>query len=116
MLNEGIATRIAPNDAITPPKINPIGNMNLPKLSSDDLKITHQPFDPKISKFDLALEIIESDKLEYSFEYSTELFKEETIIRFSAYFKNIVNLVTENKNLLIKDIDVISNIETENLI
>jgi non-ribosomal peptide synthetase component F len=57
------------------------------------------------SKFDLGLEVIEFGDLLYCrFEYKTRLFKDETIRRFAEYFKQIMTQVTENKDILLKDI------------
>lgn len=91
-------------------------NMDIPELSTQDLSITHYPIDPKVSKFDITLEIIEGDELNYGFEYSTLLFKKETIAKFSCYFERIVNAIIENQESQIKDIDILSGIEKTNLI
>jgi len=91
-------------------------NMDFPELSSDDLKIIHHRFDPKTSKFDITLEIFENDALDFAFEYSSELFTEETITRFSGYFKEIVKAVIDNQVDKIKDIEILSNVERKNFL
>ena len=86
-------------------------NMDIPKLSTEELSVTHYPLDPKTSKFDLTLEIFEGENLNYAFEYSSILFKEETISRFSDYFETIVKILIENQAIKIKDLDILSDIE-----
>jgi surfactin family lipopeptide synthetase A len=86
-------------------------NMEIPDLSAEGLSVTHYPLDPKVSKFDLTLEIIEGEDLRYTFEYSGMLFKEETISRFSGYFETIVKILIENQKIQIKDLDILSDIE-----
>jgi acyl-CoA synthetase (AMP-forming)/AMP-acid ligase II/acyl carrier protein len=91
-------------------------NMEFPQLVFEEFSIAHYPFDSKVSKFDLALEILEDKELSYSFEYSTLLFEKETISRFSYYLEVIVRTIIEAPNTLIKDIDVLSNIEKAELL
>lgn len=91
-------------------------NMEIPDLLAEGLSITHYPLDHKVSKFDLALEIIESEDLNYSFEYSSVLFKEETISKFSEYFETIVNILIDNQDAKIKDVNVLSEIQKHRLL
>ncbi|HEV9035301.1 MAG TPA: condensation domain-containing protein, partial [Puia sp.] len=50
-----------------------------------------------ISKFDLTLEAVESPEgLSCTFEYSTNLFRRDTVERFAGYFQRIVAAVTED--------------------
>lgn len=57
------------------------------------------------SKFDLTLSALESgEKLEFEFEYSTKLFKEETIRRFVNDFKGIISSVMTDKETELRDI------------
>lgn len=91
-------------------------NMDFPELSSNDLKIIHHRFDPKISKFDLTLEIFENKELDFALEYSSELFTYETIERFSGYFREIVKSVIDNPLNKIKDIEILSDVEKKRLV
>ncbi|MCP5052013.1 MAG: AMP-binding protein, partial [bacterium] len=52
----------------------------------------------------------------FYFEYSTALFKEETIQRFATYFKDIVSAVVTDEKTLLKDIKIshdLGNIKTD---
>ncbi len=86
-----------------------------------DTTIADLEFEPyerelKNAKFDLTLIASESgDGVNFIFEYSTHLFKEQTIKRFGEYFKRIIKQVIDNKNLKINEITVISESE-KNLI
>ena len=71
------------------------------------------------SKFDMTLAGREvGEKLHFSFEYCTKLFKEETIKQFSHYFREILSTAAKNINIKLQDIklsqdfiDIKSNID-----
>jgi amino acid adenylation domain-containing protein len=59
------------------------------------------------SRFDLVWHVIEAgNTLGLVVEYSTRLFKQETIGRFAAYFKQIISRVVENRDIVLKDIEI----------
>jgi hypothetical protein len=59
----------------------------------------------EISHFDLMLFAFErGDSLDLAFEYSTDLFKKETIEKMKEYFLDIVKQVTGNINIKLKQI------------
>jgi tyrocidine synthetase-3 len=71
----------------------------------------------KTSKFDLTL--VASDqggKLSFVFEYSTNLFKQEKIERFAAYFKKIIASVLESEVQQIAEIDMLSQEDKNRLL
>lgn len=69
-------------------------------------------FNLAISHFDLLLIASEaSDKLVLIFEYSTKLFKEQTIRSFIDYFKRIVSAVLTDSTQKLSDIEMISRTE-----
>jgi acyl carrier protein/NAD(P)-dependent dehydrogenase (short-subunit alcohol dehydrogenase family) len=54
---------------------------------------------------DINLIVIEKgNRISFRFAYLTGLFKKETIKRFALYFKNILDVVLENKNIPLKNI------------
>ncbi|MDQ1353206.1 MAG: hypothetical protein QG657_3512, partial [Acidobacteriota bacterium] len=70
-----------------------------------------------ISKFDLTLQAIETgNSLAFIFEYCTELFKEETIQRFTGYFKRILKDVPLDPGKPLKKLEIISEEEKELLL
>jgi amino acid adenylation domain-containing protein len=87
------------------------------QIENQGLKIT--PFDYKmnISKFDMTLVVVEAgEKLFLYLEYSTKLFKEETIKRFISYFKKIVAILLENPGIRISEIEIISEEEKRKIL
>ncbi|MCP4146663.1 MAG: amino acid adenylation domain-containing protein, partial [bacterium] len=80
-------------------------------------------FIKRTSKFDLTLtcgEIepgeINEGTLDIHFEYSVKLFKEETIKRFTTYFRNVLQAVATNPGGKIGDIEIITNEEKEKIL
>ena len=68
-----------------------------------------EPYDYEVgtSRFDLVWHVIEAgNTLGLVVEYSTSLFKQETIGRFAAYFKQIISRVVENRDTYLKDIEI----------
>jgi tyrocidine synthetase-3 len=81
------------------------------------LKLKPYNFETTISKFDLSLHGLESkEKLILSIEYCTKLFKEETVKRFTNYFKTIVSFVTSNPERKIREIEIISEEEKKQVL
>ncbi|MGE5343807.1 MAG: amino acid adenylation domain-containing protein [Candidatus Omnitrophota bacterium] len=73
----------------------------------------------KTTKFDLALhclEMVEQDQLHFTFQYSTRIFKKETIERFACYFKQAVAFIIRYPDSKIMDIDIMPEEEKEQLI
>jgi tyrocidine synthetase III len=86
-------------------------NTDTQKLDIPGLKLMPYPYKNETSKFDLTLRGVErKDKLFFSLEYSTQLFKESTIKRFVRYFKYLLSVVLNpaNKNIEISEIEIIS--------
>ena len=92
-------------------------NMDIPELSIENLKIVQYLLRSKTSMFDLTLEAFErKNSLELNFEYSTKLFKRKTIEKLAIHFVNILRIVTENPETLIKDIDILSRREKNEIL
>ncbi|GMU95633.1 amino acid adenylation domain-containing protein [Ignavibacterium album] len=67
-------------------------------------------------QFEMGFNIVLYDNhCEIECDYNTDLFTEEKIISIINYYKNIVNQVTDNNDILIKDIKVMSFSELENI-
>jgi FkbH-like protein len=82
------------------------------KIEIPGMKLVPYEYENKTSKFDLSLTGVEvEEKLLFTFEYSTKLFKRGTIERFIVYFKNIVGSIVENRNQRIFDIEIITEEE-----
>jgi amino acid adenylation domain-containing protein len=74
-------------------------------------------YESRVAKFDLILLALENkEKLVFSLEYCTRLFKEGTIERFIGYFKNLVSAVLDNPGQRIGDIEVLSEAEKRQIL
>ncbi|PTX58353.1 amino acid adenylation domain-containing protein, partial [Kordia periserrulae] len=81
-------------------------------LSIPELVLTSYHRNTKVSKFDLELGAMEVEgTLKLYFEYAAALFKEETMQRFTEYFKKIVAAVVQNKSVSLQEIDILSQEE-----
>lgn len=68
--------------------------------------------DMGIAKFDLTLYAIEgTDAIEMSFEYNTDLFKPETVERFTSHFMNILRQFVEAPDKPVLNYDIIGTDE-----
>jgi len=73
-------------------------------LQMGDVNLTQVPeMDRYTSRFDLSLEVEESESFHLAFEYNTDLFKEETITRFIQIYRNILQaFATEVRTPLVE--------------
>jgi amino acid adenylation domain-containing protein len=70
-----------------------------------------------VSNFDMTLNAVEvEDRLSFSIEYCSKLFKPDTMDRFAGYFKQIVSAVGENSEVRIADMDIIPEREKEQIL
>ncbi len=77
-----------------------------------DIDLSYTFFNKGISKFDLTLYISNEDGLLSSeFEYSTDLFKEPTIIRFQEHYRLLLEGITTNPDRSISEIPMLSQKE-----
>ncbi|WP_282123520.1 non-ribosomal peptide synthetase [Algibacter mikhailovii] len=74
----------------------------------DNISLTHNWFDTKVSKFDLTLYIAEEKGiLSSTFEYASDLFHVSTINRFQAYFLLLLEGIVSNPNQNIGEIPML---------
>ncbi|MCP5052834.1 MAG: amino acid adenylation domain-containing protein, partial [bacterium] len=70
-----------------------------------------------VSKVDMTLEAIESeDKLHLELEYSTALFRRETMERFSRHFIDTLNQVVQHPGLPLSQIEIMSQEEKKQIL
>ncbi|MDQ1351918.1 MAG: hypothetical protein QG657_2224, partial [Acidobacteriota bacterium] len=78
----------------------------------DDEESSLYDFESRTAKFDMTLFAVETgDGFTFTLEYCTRLFKEETIDRFSGYFKNIIKSIAENPSQQISDVEMLTETE-----
>jgi len=75
-------------------------NVPEPDYSVGNLKVEMLPFKKNISKFDMTLSFIEKkDGLKGTLEYSTDLYKPQTIAKFIKDWMNLLNAIVENPRI-----------------
>lgn len=83
---------------------------------NDGVNYSYWEFENKTSKFDLSMAVRQDDGLAFEFEYCTKLFGRATIEKFAAHFINILEAVTENMDIKLSEIDILSEAEKQQLV
>ena len=74
-------------------------------------------FEQNMAKFDITLDANKDhDKVQFVLRYNKELYKQETMSRFMKYYLHILKQVTQNEDLIIKEVNVLSDEEQEELL
>jgi len=82
-----------------------------------EAKLTKYELSERNAKFDLTFTAVElEDYILIDIEYRKSLFKKETIERMSEHLLNIIELISKNKNVLIGDINIISEKERSRIL
>lgn len=83
-------------------------NMDRSVMQGGDLTFELQPFEPGVSKFDLTLEVVESNgEMICSLEYATALFHSDTITRMAQHYCTTVEEMTAAASPLMKLSDLL---------
>ncbi len=92
-------------------------NMHNGDISLKDLRIKPYKQEHNISVFDLIFEVSEADdKLVIYVEFCTKLFKKDTIKKMTAHFERIVEVISKDKQIKLKDIDITSQAEKKQIL
>ncbi|UCH98534.1 MAG: amino acid adenylation domain-containing protein [Candidatus Aminicenantes bacterium] len=94
-----------------------IQNVDIAELEIPGLKL--KPYEPenRISKFDITLQVVESEaKLLLTLEYCTKLFRKETIHRFIKYLKNIVSSILDDPGQKISQVEILPEEEKNRIL
>jgi amino acid adenylation domain-containing protein len=92
-------------------------NMDIPEIKMPGLRL--RPYGSKIktAKFDLFFFMVDGgDKLYFTVEYCSRLFRERTIVRFIRYIRAIVKAVIENPDQKISEIKITCESEREQIL
>ncbi|HLP57299.1 MAG TPA: condensation domain-containing protein, partial [Candidatus Deferrimicrobium sp.] len=82
-------------------------NIDIPTFQIPGLTLKPYPYKNVTAKFDLNLICSENNEtLLFALEYSTNLFKADTIGRFAGYFKDIIAAILENRDKKMGDINM----------
>jgi len=94
---------------------DPSGNVT--EKETQNVKVKPYAYKAKMSKFDLSLIAAEVDEqLNFTFEYCSRLFREDTILGFIKYFRQIVSSIIETPAKKIKEIEIISEEEKKRVL
>jgi amino acid adenylation domain-containing protein len=87
------------------------------ELQIHDLKLVSYPYHGNTSKYDMVLSGVElEDRICFTLEYSTELFTPESIQRFIGYFKQLVSRLIPDRNLKLREIDILPEEERQQIV
>ncbi|MCP4216968.1 MAG: amino acid adenylation domain-containing protein, partial [bacterium] len=92
-------------------------NFDTPGLTVGDLVFQPLDYDTGTSKLDMTLNAVEVEgELVFHLEYCTRLFHRERMERLGEHFINIVRSVVEKPTVLLKNIDILSEKEREQIL
>ncbi len=91
-------------------------NENL-SIQLDDLKTKTSIINTNISKFDLTLEIIETNnEFDVRIEYNTDLYKKETIELLKEHYINVLEEIIRKPSIQLADVEMMSNEEKNTIL
>ncbi|HLP44614.1 MAG TPA: condensation domain-containing protein, partial [Candidatus Kapabacteria bacterium] len=92
-------------------------NLDFPAIEIPGLKLNVYHYERGTSKLDLTFVAVEMDqRLSFTVEYALCLFKQETVLRFSDYYKKVVSAILANPDAKISEIEIISAKEKEQVL
>jgi amino acid adenylation domain-containing protein/non-ribosomal peptide synthase protein (TIGR01720 family) len=92
-------------------------NMAMPVHPTPDLTLSRHFFNPRSAKFDCSMEIFEEPgNLQYYIEYTTALFREDTITAMAAHFRNLAQAVVKDPHVPLSDLSLLAEKEYDCLI
>jgi len=87
-------------------------NIDIAEVEIPGLKLRPYEYENNTSKFDLMLQAAAGeDNLLFTFEYSTNLFKDAAIQRFVTYFEKVISDILESPLVKLSEIEIISESE-----
>ncbi|AET61188.1 iturin a synthetase a [Paenibacillus terrae HPL-003] len=92
-------------------------NVGTDVLETGGIRFKPEEFNAGISKVDFSLHVTEEkERLSFTLEYGTKLFKQETIRRLGEHFVRILETVTQDVGVRLADITVVSDEEKQLLL
>jgi tyrocidine synthetase-3 len=92
-------------------------NSNMLAFEIEGMQLKNVATENRISKFDLSLDVIETDgQLEMSMEYYSGIFKKESIERLISHYKKIISELLENPYAPLSAIDMLTKQEKHQLL
>ena len=92
-------------------------NMDMSDITIDNLVFKNYAIEYEISKYDFTLFAVEDkDRINFNFEYSTDLYKEETIRKLCNHYVNILQSIVNSIDVKLSDIEMITAEEKKKVI
>jgi non-ribosomal peptide synthetase component F len=92
-------------------------NFNIPSLKKSQLKLKARILQRSEAKTDLSLSAIDmKEKIMFSFNYKSNLFKKETIEKLARYFKNTAKAVVENPGQKLSQIEMVLDEQKQEIV
>ncbi|MBP2656774.1 MAG: amino acid adenylation domain protein, partial [Firmicutes bacterium] len=92
-------------------------NMDIAAMEFDDLKFTPYELDNKTAKFDLTLRAAENNnRLEFTLEYYSKLFKRETVQRLARHFVKVLKSIVEQPECKLAEIELLAEDEKKQIL
>ncbi|WP_423752633.1 amino acid adenylation domain-containing protein, partial [Brevibacillus laterosporus] len=91
-------------------------NMDMSDINISGLKLHSRDLNWKNAKFDMTWMIAEQNNLLISVEYSTNLFKHETIQRLEKHFTYLVEQVAKHPDCLLRDLELTTDEEKQQIL
>lgn len=92
-------------------------NSPLPRMEFSELSVSTKDLDAGYARFDLALDIRDAGEgMLIDFEYNTELFNEDTIIRMAGHYKQLMANILKNPHAKLDEFEMLTGEEKNTLI
>jgi amino acid adenylation domain-containing protein len=93
------------------------GGAVVPETGGNADEQTEYRYEDLVAKFDLTLTAVEQEtRLAFNVEYGSGLFKAETILRFTRYYKAILKTILEDPRIPLKEIEIVGGDERQRLL
>lgn len=91
-------------------------NLSLPRMEFSELSVSTKDLDAGYARFELSVDIREAGgSMLVDFEYNTELFYEDTIIRMAGHYKELLKSILKNPEAKLDDFELLT-IEEKNIL
>ena len=92
-------------------------NMPIPLMEFSELNISTLDMDAGYSRFDLAVDIRNAGEgLNADFEYNTDLFNSDTIIRMAGHYRQLLIGIVKNPCLMLNDYEIMTTAEKKTIL
>ncbi|MED2795925.1 amino acid adenylation domain-containing protein, partial [Bacillus wiedmannii] len=87
------------------------------EIQANVLEIKPYDYVNNTSKFDVSLTAVEEENnIEFELEYSTSLFRHDTMVRFQKHFVNLLTNLSISQEQTLDEVDILSTEETDYLL